>query len=96
MKPVLSFVLLSLDADALALMSLCAVVLCVSAHYETSFYSVGLGYVVMCGTPLFLVMTGVLMDIYSILFIPAAVGTATLIFCTMNGRRTYMLSEGGR
>ena len=114
MKPVLSFVLLSLGADALALMSLCAVVLCVSAHYETLFYTVavsgivwmmpllirimfdGLGYVVMCGTPLFLVMTGVLMDIYSILFIPAAVGTATLIFCTMNGRRTYMLSEGGR
>lgn len=114
MKPVLSFVFLSMGADGLALMALCAVVLCVSAHYETSFHTVavsgivwmlpllirilfgGLGYVVMCGTPLFLVMTGVLMDVYGVILIPAAVGACILIFCTLNGRRTYMLSEGGR
>ena len=55
-----------------------------------------MGYAVMCGTPLFLVMTGVQQDMYGVILIPAAVGAATLIFCTLNGRRTYMLSEGGR
>lgn len=114
MKPVRFFVLLSLGADGLALMALCAVVLCVSAHFETLFYTVavsgiiwmlpmlirimfgGLGYIVICGTPLFLVMTGVLLDAYRMILIPAAVGACILIFCTLNGRRTYMLSEGGR
>ena len=56
----------------------------------------GLGYIVICGTPLFLVMTGVLLDAYRMILIPAAVGACILIFCTLNGRRTYMLSEGGR
>ena len=114
MKPVRFFVLLSLGADGLALMALCAVVLCVSAHFETLFYTVavsgiiwmlpmlirimfgGLGYIVICGTPLFLVMTGVLLDAYRMILIQAAVGACILIFCTLNGRRTYMLSEGGR
>ena len=110
MKPIRSFVFLSLGADCLALTALCAVVLCVSAHFETSFHTVavsgivwmlpmlirimfgGMGYAVMCGTPLFLVMTGVQQDMYGVILIPAAVGAATLIFCTLNGRRTYMLS----
>ena len=52
----------------------------------------GMGYAVMCGTPLFLVMTGVQQDMYGVILIPAAVGAVTLIFCTLNGRRTYMLS----
>ena len=110
MKPIRSFVFLSLGADCLALTALCAVVLCVSAHFETSFHTVavsgivwmlpmlirimfgGMGYAVMCGTPLFLVMTGVQQDMYGVILIPAAVGAVTLIFCTLNGRRTYMLS----
>lgn len=114
MKSVRFFVLFSMGADGLALMALCAVVLCVSAHFETVFYTVavsgivwmlpllirimfgGLGYIVICGTPLFLVMTGVLLDAYRMILIPAAVGAGFLIFCTLNGRRTYMLSEGGR
>ena len=114
MKSVRFFVLFSMGADGLALMAVCAVVLCVSAHFETVFYTVavsgivwmlpllirimfgGLGYIVICGTPLFLVMTGVLLDAYRMILIPAAVGAGFLIFCTLNGRRTYMLSEGGR
>ena len=99
--------------DFLALNSLCAFIVCVSAYFETTFHTVviscvgwiaplllrilggGGGYVLLAGTPLFLVMPGVLLDLYRILFIPAGVAVVILIFCTVHGARKYALSDLG-
>ena len=52
----------------------------------------GGGYVLLAGTPLFLVMPGVLLDLYRILFIPAGMAAGILVFCTVHGARKYALT----
>lgn len=95
--------------DFLALNSLCALTVCVSAYFETTFHTVvisctgwiapllfrimfrGGGYLIIAGTPLFLVMPGVLIDVYRMLFIPVGVAAGMLVFCTGHGMRKYAL-----
>ena len=113
MTSVGGFAALVLVLDFLALNTLCAVTICVSACFRTTFHAVvvscavwigpllfriicrGGGYLLLAGTPLFLVMPGVLLDLYRILFIPAGVAVVILIFCTVHGARKYALSDLG-
>ena len=96
----------------LGLLSLCAIVLCVSVHSTSSFHAVsvsciiwlsplmirilfgGAGYLLMAGSPLFLVMTGIALDWYSVIFIPAGIAVGTAVFCTVNGWRTVTEAQG--
>lgn len=107
MKPVIHLVFLTLLIDYLALVSLCAITICVSAHSETSFHAVivscvvwlipllvriilgGVGYFLISGTPLFLIMTGVLMDWCGNMLFPAVIAIYILLLCTINAWRTY-------
>ena len=86
MTSVGGFAVLVLVLDFLALNTLCAVTICVSACFRTTFHAVvvscavwigpllfriicrGGGYLLLAGTPLFLVMPGVVLDIYRVLF----------------------------
>ncbi len=105
MKTVLYFASLTLVLDYLALISLCAITVCVSAHSKTLFHAVsvscmiwlapllirlmgsGAGYLLITGTPLFMIMTVVLLDIYRILIIPVMIAMCTLILCTISSWR---------
>lgn len=95
--------------DFLALNTLCAVTVCVSAYFETTFHTVvvscavwiapllfriicrGGGYLLMAGTPLFLVMPGVVLDIYQILIIPVSVAVGIWGFCMYFGVNRYFV-----
>ena len=94
-------------SDFLALNTLCAVTICVSACFRTTFHAVvvscavwigpllfriicrGGGYLLLAGTPLFLVMPGVVLDIYRVLFIPISVAVGSFVFCTYIGLNRY-------
>lgn len=111
MLPIWQFTCIALAADFLALMSLCAAAVCISAHCTSVFHAVtisalvwlgpllirllgsGAGYFLMMGTPLFLVMTGVVADLYRAVFLPLTVTVCILIFCTISGYRNYKASE---
>ena len=104
-------ILLMLGLDLLALFTLCALTLCVSAHQKTAFHSVvltfalwtaplllrilfnGAGYLLASGTPMFLVMTGILQDWYGMLFIPAGISVCILVYATLFSWNTWRKSE---
>ena len=103
----MGFAALILVLDFLALNTLCAVTICVSAYFRTTFHAVvvscavwigpvlfriicrGGGYLFMAGTPLFLVMPGVVLDIYRVLFIPVSVAVGILGICMYLGLNRY-------
>lgn len=107
MTSVDGFAALVLVLDFLALNTLCAVTICVSACFRTTFHAVvvscavwigpllfriicrGGGYLLLAGTPLFLVMPGVVLDIYRVLFIPISVAVGSFVFCTYIGLNRY-------
>lgn len=107
MTSVGGFAVLVLVLDFLALNTLCAVTICVSACFRTTFHAVvvscavwigpllfriicrGGGYLLLAGTPLFLVMPGVVLDIYRVLFIPISVAVGSFVFCTYIGLNRY-------
>lgn len=111
LKPVAWAAFLMLAVDFLALMTLCAMTLCVSAHQKTAFHTAvltlaawaaplllrilfgGAGYFLACGTPMFLVMTGVLTEWYSVLFLPAGIAVCILAASTLSGWNTWRKSE---
>ena len=114
LEPVSRFVLLVLALELLAVFTLCAVILCVSAHFAQSFHAVimsgilwvapllvrmlfgGPGYFLAAGTPLFLIMYGILNDWYSMLFLPVFIALGTGICCAANGFCAVRKSEPGR
>ena len=53
----------------------------------------GAGYLLACGTPMFLVMTGVLTEWYSVLFLPAGIAVCILAASTLSGWNTWRKSE---
>ena len=107
MKTVSFFAALTLILDYLALLSLCAVTVCVSAHFKSLFHAVsvscmiwlapllirmmgGAGFILVAGTPLFMIMSGVLLDSFRFLIIPVIIAVCILILCTINvWRRLY-------
>lgn len=111
MKPVSQFLALTLLLDYLALASLCAIVLCVSAYFETTFHAVtvsgivwgtplliriifgGTGYIFMSGTPMFLIMKGIVLDWYHTIFFPIFIAVCICIICVISGWRTYKTLE---
>ena len=111
LKPVAWAAFLMLAVDFLALMTLCAMTLCVSAHQKTAFHTAvltlaawaaplllrilfgGAGYFLACGTPMFLVMTGVLTEWYSVLFLPAGIAVCILAASTLSGWNTWRKAD---
>ena len=111
MLPIWQFTCIALAADFLALMSLCAAAVCISAHCTSVFHAVtisalvwlgpllirllgsGAGYFLMMGTPLFLVMTGVVQELFPAPAIPLAVAAGTLVFCTGNALKPAETSD---
>lgn len=107
MLTVKTFVCIVLILNCLGILSLCAVTLCVSAYFKSTFHAVvvsailwgapllirivfgGLGYLLMSGTPIFLVMTNAFFDISSIWMLPVTVAFALLVLCTLDGYRRY-------
>lgn len=107
MISVRKFVEIELILNFLAMNCLCAITVCVSAYFESTFHAVvlssivwlapilfriifrGGGYLLLTGTPVFLIMPAVLMDMYNILFIPAAIAAVILSACTFYGTRQY-------
>ena len=105
----ITFLMLSLDL--LALFTLCAITLCVSAHQKTAFHTVvltfavwtaplllrllfnGAGYLLASGTPLFLVMTGILADWYDMLFIPVSIAACILVCTAFSGWNAWRRAE---
>ena len=53
----------------------------------------GAGYFWACGTPMFLVMTGVLTEWYSVFFLPAGIAVCILAASTLSGWNTWRKSE---
>lgn len=53
----------------------------------------GAGYFLMMGTPLFLVMTGVVQELFPAPAIPLAVAAGTLVFCTGNALKPAETSD---
>ena len=114
LEPVSRFVFLVLALELLAVFTLCAVILCVSAHAAQSFHAVimsgilwtapllvrmlfgGPGYFVAAGTPLFLIMYGILNDWYNMLFLPVFIALGTGICCVAMGFCAVRKSEPGR
>ena len=114
LEPVSRFVLLVLALELLAVFTLCAVILCVSAHAAQSFHAVimsgilwaapllvrmlfgGPGYFLAAGTPLFLIMYGILNDWYNMLFLPVFIALGTGICCVAMGFCAVRKSEPGR
>ena len=104
-------ILLMLGLDLLALFTLCALTLCVSAHQKTAFHSVvltfalwtaplllrilfnGAGYLLASGTPMFLVMTGILQDWYGMLFIPVGISVCIFVYATLSSWNTWRRAE---
>ena len=113
MKTVSFFAALTLILDYLALLSLCAITVCVSAHFKSLFHAVsvscmiwlapllirimggGAGYILMSGTPLFMIMSGVLIDSFNFLLIPIIIAMCILILCTINGWHIYRIEDEG-
>ena len=109
--PIWRYTAVVLVLSFLGLLSLCAAVLCVSAHYASSFHAVsvscivwlspllirilfgGAGYLLVSGSPLFLIMYGIVDDWYQMVFIPAGIAAGTAVFCTVNGWKTYRMAE---
>lgn len=107
------FALITLSIDFLALMTLCAITVCVSAQCASTFHAAaissliwlapllfrvlagGAGYFLMMGTPLFLIMTGVVADLFQTIFLPVVLTVCILIFCTISGYQSYQASEAG-
>ena len=113
MKTVSFFAALTLILDYLALLSLCAITVCVSAHFKSLFHAVsvscmiwlapllirimggGAGFILMAGTPLFMIMSGVLLDSFNFLIIPIIIAMCILILCTINGWHIYRIEDKG-
>ena len=109
--PAGAIVLLMLSLDLLAIFTICALTLCVSAHQKTAFHTVvltlalwtaplllrllfnGAGYLLASGTPMFLVMTGILQDWYGMLFIPAGISACILVCAALSGWNTWRKAE---
>lgn len=107
MTSVAYYLIIKMIINYLALNCVCAIALCVSAHYQSSFHTVivssiiwgvpilirmllgGIGYLFMCGTPLLLVMSEILMDIYGVILFPITVVMLILVCCTVSGYRKY-------
>lgn len=107
MTSVAYYIIIKMIINYLALNCVCAIVLFVSAHYQSSFHAVivssiiwgvpiliimlldGIGSLLMCGTPLFLVMSESLMDIYGVIHYPITVAMLILVCCTVSGYRKY-------
>ena len=53
----------------------------------------GIGYLLASGTPLFLIMTGILYDWYSFLFFPAGIAVCIFTVCIINSWQAYKASE---
>ena len=56
----------------------------------------GPGYLLAAGTPLFLIMYGILEDWYNMLFLPVSIAMGTGIGCVVNGFCTVRTSELGK
>ena len=56
----------------------------------------GPGYLLAAGTPLFLIMYGILEDWYNMLFLPVSIALGTGIGCVVNGFCTVRTSEPGK
>ena len=111
-EPVLYFAAVTVILSLIALLVLCSIALCVSAHSETSFHALaiagcvwmapllvrimfgGIGYFLMMGTPLFLIMTGVVEELLRAPVIPLTVAVGTVAFCIWNGRKAYLAWNG--
>lgn len=109
--PVRRFTVIILLMSLLAVLTLCAVTLCISAHCGNSFHALavsavcwgapvllriffsGFPFLLVSGTPVFLILTDNFWDIYSIWFIPVAFAVILLAACGLNGYSAYKRTE---
>ena len=94
-----------------ALLSLCAITLCVSAHQDNSFGAViiaaacwglpvlirmffgGIIWLIVDSMPIFLVMTGIVNDIYEIWYIVLGINVCFAIGCLVKGLVSYKTKQ---
>lgn len=105
--PVKYFAGIAMALCLLAALVLCAMTMCISAHFGNSFHSLavsavcwgapvlirmffgGFAYLLIMGTPVFMIMTNIIWDIYLSWGVPVIFAMAVLILCAVNGYRFY-------